>query len=116
MTKEDLVEGEIYIYDGSHISTYPEGPSFAFKEKFYQSNPNWFWTLSITHATEEQKALLRSEIEKRIKKAEPNYELWVGDPIVEERINTPSIKKETFIENVQSVNVMLRTKKKSIKF
>lgn len=204
LTKKDLVEGEIYIYDGSHISTYPEGPSFAIKEKFYEPNPNWLWTLSITHATEEQKALLRSEIEKRgekMKKEEwspgtyavgvkGNFgvykgsknlipighiytikenitdelvvegecfwiykenlkwfatreeaetfskglitghitiescekskpivsQLWMSDPIVEERINTSSIKKETFIENVQSVNVMLRTKKKSIKF
>ena len=41
---------------------------------------------------------------------------WPSDPIVEQRINTPSIKKETFIDNVQSVDVVLRTKKKSIKF
>lgn len=31
-------------------------------------------------------------------------------------LNKITIQKETFIENVQSVNVMLRTKKKSIKF
>ena len=203
LTKEKLVEGEIYIYDGLHISTYPEGPSLAIKEKFYEPNPNWLWTLSITHATEEQKALLRSEIEKRSEKMEkeewepgtyavgvkgnfgvykgsknpipvghiytikenrkddlvlegsqfwvykenlkwfatreeaetfskglitgditidssekvkPISQLWIEDPIVEERINTSSIKKETFIDNVQSVNVMLRTKRKSIKF
>ena len=37
--------------------------------------------------------------------------------IIEEwTINTPSIKKETFIDNVQSVDVILRTKRKSIKF
>ena len=31
-------------------------------------------------------------------------------------LNEITIQKETFIENVQSINVMLRTKKKSIKF
>lgn len=41
---------------------------------------------------------------------------WLPDPIVEQRISTPSINKETFIDNVQSVDVILRTKRKSIKF
>lgn len=190
LTKEELVEGEIYIYDSSHISTYPKGPSLAIKEKFYEPNPNWLWTLSITHATEEQKALLRSEIEKRSEKMEKeewepgtyavgvkgNFGVYEGSKnpipvghiytIKENRENSlvvkdhgfwiykknlrwfatheeafnfsnqlkaspvpkesdypvmpvdayPSIKKETFIEDVQSVNVMLRTKRKSIKF
>lgn len=64
LTQEDLVEGEIYVYDDSHISTYPVGPSIAIKEKFYEPNERWMWTLSITHATEEQKALLRSYMKK----------------------------------------------------
>lgn len=64
LTKEDLVEGEIYIYDGSQIAIYPEGPSFSIREKFYVSNPKWTWSFSITHATEEQKALLRSYMKK----------------------------------------------------
>jgi len=68
LTKEDLVEGEIYVYDDSHISTYPVGPSIAIKDKLYNPNERWMWTLSIAHATEEQKALLRREIEKRDKK------------------------------------------------
>lgn len=116
MFYERLVEGEIYIYDGSQISTYPEGPSISIHGYNYTSNPKWTWCLPITHATEEQKALLRGEIEKRTKKAKPMSQLWMSDPIVEERINTPSIKKETFIDNVQSVDIMLRTKKKSFKF
>lgn len=64
LTKEDLVEGEIYVYDDSHISTYPVGPSIAIKDRLYNPNERWMWTLSITHATEEQKALLRSYMKK----------------------------------------------------
>lgn len=64
LTQEDLVEGEIYLYDDSHISTYPVGPSIAIKDKLYNPNERWMWTLSITHATEEQKALLRSYMKK----------------------------------------------------
>jgi len=191
MFYEGLVEGEIYIYDGTQISTYPEGPSMSIHGYTYTSNPKWTWCLPITRATEEQKALLRREIEKRDKKTvvkewsegtyavgvkgnfgvfgssnpisvgkiytvkenitkdkivtkESSYwvykenlkwfatqkealdfskgftkfnsPLWAANPIVEQKINTPSIKKETFIDNVQSVDVMLRTKRKSIKF
>lgn len=112
LKKEDLVAGEIYIYDGTQISTYPGGPSLGINGKNYIDNPKWAWCLTITHATEEQKALLRGEIEKNSK----SDVMWPSDPIVEQRINTPSIKKETFIDNVQSVDVVLRTKKKSIKF
>lgn len=112
LTVLDLVVGEIYIYDRTQISTYPEGPSMSIHGCNYTSNPKWMWCLSITHATEEQKALLRREIERNSK---PEI-MWPSDPIVEQRINTPSIKKETFIDNVQSVDVMLRTKRKSIKF
>lgn len=87
LKKEDLVEGEIYIYDGLHISIYPEGPSLSIKEKIYDSNPNWLWTLSITHATEEQKALLRSEIEKNNIKTSisEEYVPQVGDYVVMEK-------------------------------
>ena len=210
LKKEDLVAGEIYIYDGTQISTYPGGPSLGINGKHYIDNPKWAWCLTITHATEEQKALLRGEIEKNTVKSEYTPQVgdyvvmekaggwgyhpsnngciaivekistrevgfgsdsvrvvsiggqlinakelnnvrfidvpiighekqivfrkalpheipsdlpkttviteWSEDPIVEQRINTPSIKKETFIDNVQSVDVVLRTKKKSIKF
>lgn len=87
LRKEDLVEGEIYIYDGLHISTYPEGPSLTIKENFYEPNPNWLWILSITHATEEQKALLRSEIEKNNTKTpiSEEYVPQVGDYVVMEK-------------------------------
>jgi hypothetical protein len=112
LAKKDLVEGEIYIYDGSQISTYPEGPCLGINEHHYIPNPKWIWSLPITHATEEQKASLRREIERNSK----SDVMWPSDPIVEQRINTPSIKKETFIDNVQSVDVILRTKRKSIKF
>lgn len=64
LTKEDLVEGEIYIYDGSQIAIYPEGPCLGINDHHYIPNPNWMWCLSITHATEEQKALLRSYMKK----------------------------------------------------
>lgn len=114
LTRKDLVKGEIYIYDGSQIAIYPEGPSVDFNGH-YIPIPKWLWTLPITHATEEQKALLRSCIKKH-EKVEPIPQLWLEDPIVEEKISIPSIKKETFIDNVQSVDVMLRTKRKSIKF
>ena len=114
LTKEDLVEGEIYIYDGSQIAIYPEGPNVDFNGH-YIPNPKWLWSLSITHATEEQKDFLRSCIKKH-EKVEPMSQLWLEDPIVEQKINTLSIKKETFIDNVQSVDVALRTKRKSFKF
>ena len=190
LTKEDLVEGEIYIYDGTQIATYPEGPSLSINGRIYTSNPKWTWCLPITHATEEQKVLLRCEIEKRDKKtiteewSEGTYAVGLkgnfgvykeSDNLVpvgkvftikENRKDTlvvkdhgfwiykknlkwfatflealdfsnqlkaspvpkesdypvmpedayPSIKKETFIDNVQSVDVILRTKRKSIKF
>lgn len=190
LTKYDLVVGEIYIYDGSQISTYPEGPSISIDKQHYTSNPKWMWRLPITRATEEQKALLRGEIEKRDKKtvveewSEGTYAVgvkgnfgvyeesdnlvpvgriftikenrkdslvvkdhgfWIykknlrwfatheealafsrgfkTNPVPKEsdypvmpKDAYPSIKKETFIDNVQSVDVMLRTKRKSIKF
>lgn len=212
LANKDLVKGEIYIYDGSQIAIYPEGPNVDFNGH-YISNPKWMWTLPITHATEEQKALLRREIERNTTKTSKSeyipqvgdyvvmenaggwgyhpsnngciaivekistrevgygsdrvrvvsiggqiinakelnsvrfidvpiighekkpvfrkalpHELpnglpkttviteWPSDPIVEQKINTLSIKKETFIDNVQSVDVILRTKRKSFKF
>jgi len=63
LTKEDLVEGEIYFYDNKHIVIYPEGP-VLYHGKDYEFNVNWMWMLSIAHATEEQKALLRSYMKK----------------------------------------------------
>lgn len=190
LTKKDLVKGEIYIYDGTQIATYPEGPNLSINRESYTSNPKWTWSLPITHATEEQKVLLRREIEKKDKKtvieewSEGTYAVGLkgnfgiykeSDNLVpvgriftikENRKDTlvvkdhgfwiykenlrwfatyqealnfsnqlkaspvpkesdypvmpvdayPSIKKETFIDNVQSVDVILRTKKKSIKF
>ncbi len=113
LTKEDLVEGEIYFYNNQHTIVYPSGP--AFYDGKYESNVNLMWFLPTTHATEEQKAFLRSCIKKH-EKVEPMSQLWLEDPIIEQKINTPSIKKETFIDNVQSVDVILRTKRKSIKF
>ena len=64
LTKEDLVEGEIYLYDDSHISTYPVGPSVSIVELYYNPNQMWKWVSSIKHATEEQKSLLRSYMKK----------------------------------------------------
>lgn len=110
LTKEDLVEGEIYFYNNQHTIVYPSGP--AFYDGKYESNVDLMWFLPTTHATEEQKDLLRREIERNSK---PEI-MWPSDPIVEQRISTPSIKKETFIDNVQSVDVILRTKRKSFKF
>jgi hypothetical protein len=92
LAKKDLVKGEIYIYDGTQISTYPEGPSISINEQHYIPNPKWMWSLSITHATEEQKALLRREIERNSK---PDV-MWSSDPIVEQRISTLNMKKQKF--------------------
>jgi hypothetical protein len=125
LTKEDLVKGEIYIYNDTQISIYPEGPSLSIKEKIYVSNPNWLWALPIKHATEEQKALLRSYIKKHEKinsseavqfLKEETLPIFENVKCKEGDVIYSIIKKETFIENVQSVNVMLCTKKKSIKF
>ena len=81
----------------------------------YKNNLKWFATRE--EAETFSKGLITGHITiDSSEKVKPISQLWMGDPIVEERINTSSIKKETFIENVQSVNVMLRTKKKSIKF
>lgn len=81
----------------------------------YKNNLKWFATRE--EAETFSKGLITGHITiDSSEKVKPISQLWMGDPIVEERINTPSIKKETFIEDVQSVNVMLRTKKKSIKF
>jgi hypothetical protein len=187
LTKEDLVEGEIYVYEDSYISTYPVGPSIAIKDKLYNPNERWMWCLSITHATEEQKALLRSYMKKDEKQEwsegtyavgiKGNFGVYEGstnpisvgkiftikenrkdslateessywiykknlrwfatflealdfsnqlkatpsakesyDSFIEWTINTPNIKKEvkeeTFIENVQSVDVEIYRKKK----
>ena len=92
LANKDLVKGEIYIYDGSQISTYPEGPSISIDEQHYIPNPKWMWCLPITHATEEQKALLRREIERNSK---PDV-MWHSDPIVEQKISTLSMKKQKF--------------------
>ena len=83
LKKEDLVAGEIYIYDDTQISTYPEGPSLGINGKKYIDNPKWAWCLTITHATEEQKALLRGEIEKNTVKSE--YTPQVGDYVLMEK-------------------------------
>jgi hypothetical protein len=182
LTKEDLVEGEIYFYNNQHTIVYPSGP--AFYDGKYESNVNLMWFLPTTHATEEQKALLRSYMKKDEKQewsegtyavgVKGNFGVYEGstnpisvgriftvredlrkdsistkessywvykenlrwfatylealdfsnqliaspsptesiNSIVEERISIPSIKKETFIENVQSVDVEIYRKKK----
>jgi hypothetical protein len=108
LTKEDLVEGEIYLYDDSHISTYPVGPSIAIKDKQYTPNERWMWSLSIKHATEEQKALLRSYMKKDEKQEwlEGTYAVGVkgnfgifdsSNPIIVGQIYTIKENRETYV-------------------
>jgi len=108
LTKEDLVEGEIYLYDDSHISTYPVGPSVSIVELNYNPNERWMWNLSITHATEEQKALLRSYMKKDEKQewSEGTYAVGVkgnfgvfdsSNPISVGQIYTIKVNRETYV-------------------
>lgn len=68
----------------------------------YKENLRWFATLK--EAIDFSKKLKASPVPK-----ESDYPVMPEDAY-------PSIKKETFIDNVQSVDVILRTKRKSIKF
>lgn len=121
------VKGNFGVYKGSknpitvgHIYTIKENRTDELvvegKEFWvYKENLKWFATRE--EAETFSKGLITGHITiDSSEKVKPISQLWMGDPIVEERINTSNIKKESFIENVQSVNVMLRTKKKSIKF
>lgn len=87
LTKKDLVEGEIYLYDHVHVAVYPEGPSLSISDKIYLPNRKWGWTLHIEPATEEQKSLLKSEIEKYSCKTTilEEYIPQVGDYVVMEK-------------------------------
>ena len=64
LTKEDLIPGEIYVYDDRWISTYPEGPAYHFEQKAYDKNPKWMWTLNTRHATPQEKVILKTCIIK----------------------------------------------------
>lgn len=55
LKKEDLKEGEIYIYDNKHISRYPRGASVNRNEDRMQKQHPWIWILEITNATPEEK-------------------------------------------------------------
>jgi len=68
----------------------------------YKKNLKWF-------ATYEEALAFSNQLKASPVPKESNYPVMPEDAY-------PSIKKETFIDNVQSVDVMLRTKKKTIKF
>ncbi len=59
LRKEDLIEGEIYIYDHKHISTYPVGPSLAVEHNKFEPLGSWIWNLDIEEATASQKLHLK---------------------------------------------------------
>ena len=60
LKKEDLIEGEIYLYDNSHIIKYPEGIYITPESNNYQSCNSLLWSLKIKEATPEQKAHLNA--------------------------------------------------------
>jgi len=109
------VKGNFGVYEGStnpisvgRIFTVREDlgkDSISTKESsywVYKENLRWFAT--YLEALDFSKELKASPVPKEF-----DYPVMPVDAY-------PSIKKETFIDNVQSVDVILRTKRKSIKF
>jgi hypothetical protein len=64
LTEQDLIPGEIYVYDNDWISVYPTGPVYYPAVNAYNKNEKWNWVLDIRHATAEEKELLQSRIDK----------------------------------------------------
>lgn len=108
------VKGNFGVYTKSD-NLVPVGKIFTIKENrkdalalkdhaywIYKENLRWFATYH--EALDFSNQLKASPVPK-----EPGYLVMPVDAY-------PSIKKETFIDNVQSVDVILRTKRKSIKF
>ena len=53
LKKEDLIDGEIYLYHNVHIAIYPTGESVC--KGVFTKNEKWEWNLSIKQATPEEK-------------------------------------------------------------
>lgn len=104
------VKGNFGIFSGS---THPISVGYIYtikenrtKELIVEGKEFWIYKENLKwFATYEEALAFSKELKSKDIKIDSS-----------EKVDTPSIKKETFIENVQSINVMLRTKKKSIKF
>ena len=55
ISKEDLVEGEIYLYDDRHIAIYPKGGNVHLNPNSFTPEKEWMWNLDIKNTTPEQK-------------------------------------------------------------
>ena len=55
ISKEDLVKGEIYLYDNAHIAIYPKGGNIHLNSNSFTPEREWAWSLDIKNTTPEQK-------------------------------------------------------------
>lgn len=60
LSKEELIDGEIYLYDNTHITMYPRGSMVSTISKTFSPKSNWEWTLNIKEATAKQKKWLKT--------------------------------------------------------
>ena len=89
ISKKDLKEGEIYLYDNEHICVYPKGGSLSINGKNFNNEHTWIWNLDIKSTTDKQKDWLNKCIkankfipyDEAIRTFEKSFKFNIGDEI-----------------------------------
>jgi len=98
----ELIPGEIYLYDYRFIARYPTGPSLNIRNESYDTHEKWKWVRNIQEVTSEQRdwyaACVKADKfvpkEESLKKTKFEVGRWykIGNP-KNEFINIVKIKK-----------------------